>query len=236
MNTRFATTESEIAGWRGLRNLVETVAASVAPRELVALNAGAGTSDALERVVSRSHPNIRFDRVDIVDSAVEHPAVRNTFRCSVENMSMVADNAYDVVVALWLLEHLRDLAAALSEFNRVLRPGGCFVATVPNPIAPEFLIARFTPTKVHRLLHTCGFETHYSYGSVGALVELARRSGLETTEVVYSPDVASYLGNFVPWLAPVGRAYDHVVLRLRIQSLLGQCVVSMHKRQPRDPM
>ena len=218
-----------MAGWRGLRRRVEAIADAAAPREIVVLNAGAGTSGELERLVCLSHTNIRFDRIDVVDAVVDNPAVRNTWRCSVEKMPMAADEAYDVVVAIWLLEHVRDLAATLSEFRRVLRPGGFVVATVPNPIAPEFLFARCTPTKLHRMLNANGFETHYSYHSIGALVQLARRSGLETTEIVYSPDVASYVTNVIPQLHSLGRGYDYVALRLRIKSLLGQCVLSMRR-------
>ena len=229
MNIRFATAESKIAGWRGVHAWVEAIAVAAAPREVIALNAGAGTSDVLERVICLSHANIRFDRVDIVDAAVNHPAVRNTWRCSVENMPMVADEAYDMVVAKWLLEHVRNVAAALSEFSRVLRPGGCLIAAVPNPVAPEFLIARFSPMKFHKLFKPGGFETHYSFRSIGALVGLARRVGLETIEIVYSPDTASYVANAIPQLAPLGRGYDYVALRLRMRSLLGQCIVSMRK-------
>jgi SAM-dependent methyltransferase len=37
-----------------------------------------------------------------------------------------------VVVAGELLEHLRDPQRVVSEIHRVLRPGGTFVASVPN--------------------------------------------------------------------------------------------------------
>lgn len=40
--------------------------------------------------------------------------------------------SFDVVVAGELLEHLRDPAALVSEIQRVLRPGGTFVGSVPN--------------------------------------------------------------------------------------------------------
>jgi SAM-dependent methyltransferase len=42
------------------------------------------------------------------------------------------DATFDVVVAGELLEHLRDPQRVVSEINRVLRPGGTFVASVPN--------------------------------------------------------------------------------------------------------
>ena len=39
---------------------------------------------------------------------------------------------FDVVVAGELLEHLRDPARVVADVRRVLRPGGTFVASVPN--------------------------------------------------------------------------------------------------------
>jgi SAM-dependent methyltransferase len=42
------------------------------------------------------------------------------------------DVSFDVVVAGELLEHLRDPEQLVAEVGRVLRPGGTFVASVPN--------------------------------------------------------------------------------------------------------
>jgi SAM-dependent methyltransferase len=42
------------------------------------------------------------------------------------------DDAFDVVVAGELLEHLADPAAVVAHVERVLRPGGRFVGSVPN--------------------------------------------------------------------------------------------------------
>lgn len=42
------------------------------------------------------------------------------------------DVSFDVVVAGELLEHLRDPRQVVGEVRRVLRPGGTFVASVPN--------------------------------------------------------------------------------------------------------
>jgi len=43
-----------------------------------------------------------------------------------------ADGSFDVVIAGELLEHLRDPLRLIAEIRRVLRPGGTFVASVPN--------------------------------------------------------------------------------------------------------
>jgi SAM-dependent methyltransferase len=44
----------------------------------------------------------------------------------------LADASFDIVVAGELLEHLRDPRRLVEEVRRVLRPGGTFVASVPN--------------------------------------------------------------------------------------------------------
>lgn len=43
----------------------------------------------------------------------------------------LADAQFDVLIAMDMLEHLPDDDAALSEFYRVLKPGGMLIATVP---------------------------------------------------------------------------------------------------------
>jgi SAM-dependent methyltransferase len=42
------------------------------------------------------------------------------------------DDSFDVVVAGELLEHLRDPHRLVADVRRVLRPGGTFIASVPN--------------------------------------------------------------------------------------------------------
>ena len=42
------------------------------------------------------------------------------------------DAAFDAVLALWVLNHARDPAAAVAEAARVLRPGGVFIAVLED--------------------------------------------------------------------------------------------------------
>jgi SAM-dependent methyltransferase len=77
------------------------------------------------------------------------------------------DASFDVVVAGELLEHLRDPRRLVAEARRVLRPGGVFVASVPNAYRLKnrlrFLLGRkpeddpthlqmFSAEEVHALL------------------------------------------------------------------------------------
>jgi SAM-dependent methyltransferase len=107
------------------------------------------------------------------------------------------DESFDVVVAGELLEHLRDPARLVGEARRVLRPGGTFVASVPNAFRVKnrlrFLLGRkpeddpthlqmFSPANVRALL--AGFEEPELHFIAGRLVPLHAR--LFANDIVFS--------------------------------------------------
>lgn len=53
---------------------------------------------------------------------------------SAEDLAIFPAEAFDVVVALHLVEHLVDPAAAIRQVSRILTPGGLFLFATPNPI------------------------------------------------------------------------------------------------------
>ena len=98
------------------------------------------------------------------------------------------DAGFDVVVAGELLEHLRDPKRLVAEIRRVLRPGGTFVASVPNAYRLKgrlrFLAGRapesdpthlqmFSPAAVRALL--AAFEDSQVHFVAGRLVPLHAR-------------------------------------------------------------
>lgn len=78
-----------------------------------------------------------------------------------------ADGAFDAVLALDVLEHLPDDAAAAREIARVLRPGGCAVVTVP---AFRFLWSRHDEALSHLRRYRLG-EVSKVLDSAGLTVE-----------------------------------------------------------------
>ncbi len=107
------------------------------------------------------------------------------------------DGNFDVVVAGELLEHLRDPRGVAGEVRRVLRPGGTFVASVPNAYRLKnrlrFLLGRkpeddpthlqmFAPHDVRGLL--AGFDEPRLHFIAGRLVRLQPR--LFANDIVFS--------------------------------------------------
>ena len=56
----------------------------------------------------------------------------DTLQCSIDQPLPFASGWFDAVVCIEVLEHLFDPAALAQEIHRTLKPGGCFIATVPN--------------------------------------------------------------------------------------------------------
>jgi methionine biosynthesis protein MetW len=107
------------------------------------------------------------------------------------------DASFDVVVAGELLEHLRDPGRLVDETLRVLRPGGAFVASVPNAFRLKnrlrFLLGRkpeddptplhmLSPAEVHALL--AGFDGVHLDFIAGRLLPLHAR--LFANDIVFS--------------------------------------------------
>lgn len=105
--------------------------------------------------------------------------------------------SFDVVVAGELLEHLRDPSRLVAEADRVLRPGGTLVASVPNAYRLKnrlrFLLGRkpeddpthlqmFSADDVRALL--AGFEEPQLHFIAGRLVPLQAR--LFANDIVFS--------------------------------------------------
>jgi 2-polyprenyl-3-methyl-5-hydroxy-6-metoxy-1,4-benzoquinol methylase len=107
------------------------------------------------------------------------------------------DESFDVVVAGELLEHLRDPRRVVADVRRVLRPGGTFVASVPNAYRLKnrvrFVLGRrpeedpthlqmFAPSDVRTLL--AGFDEPRLHFIAGRLVPLHAR--LFANDIVFS--------------------------------------------------
>jgi SAM-dependent methyltransferase len=55
----------------------------------------------------------------------------HTYKCDLHNL-IIGNNEYDVIICTEVLEHVMSPSRVISEFHRVLKPGGKLVMTVPQ--------------------------------------------------------------------------------------------------------
>lgn len=128
------------------------------------LDAGSGRG-AWAGVINR---HAMRESVDIMPKAGE----KVTWVADLTNMPQVPSERYDAVVCHQVLEHVPDPAAAAHELNRVLKPGGTLIISVPHLSRQHELphdYFRYTPQGLKRLLEGAGFEVRSITGYGGVL-------------------------------------------------------------------
>jgi SAM-dependent methyltransferase len=54
------------------------------------------------------------------------------FQTDISEMANIISETYDLVIACDVLEHVKDDKKAIYEINRILKPGGCAIITIPQ--------------------------------------------------------------------------------------------------------
>lgn len=169
--------------------LHETIARRL-PADGVALDLGCGANDALDRhrAAGRSIWGADFER----HSRLAHP---DWFRLLADDGSIpFPDATFDVVVAIMVLEHVRDPDIFLREISRVLKPGGTFIGHTISGIHYVTGLRRFIGLLPHawnqrlvRVLYGRAeedtFPAYYRLNRRGSIERACRASGLVLDEV-----------------------------------------------------
>lgn len=200
------------------------------------INLGAARSVIVENYLEQANLKFICDRTDIEDCAVADKSldfVGESFVCPMENLAPVPSAVYDVAFANFVLEHITDPMATAREMARIVKPGGQIVLSLSNPQAPEFLLAKITPTSFHQLFrepdHDSAYPIKYAYRSVQNLISLMKGAGLELLEEKRFPAAYSYLYHF-PILDKLGLCYDHLLINKDWRALMGHVVLIFRKK------
>ncbi|MCP5005027.1 MAG: methyltransferase domain-containing protein, partial [Planctomycetes bacterium] len=136
---------------------------------------------------------------------------------------------YIAVFANYVLEHVENIGKASQEVYRVLAPGGIFVATIPNTLAPEFVLSRYTPLWFHELIRgKRAWETKYAYDSISELLDVFLDIGFRVEDESRWPFVEGYLWKN-PVIGRLGRLYDKTILTCKCRSWMGDVCITLRK-------
>jgi len=115
------------------------------------LEVGMGQGQFLKRI-AKSRPDARLYGIDISKTAIETAkkdnALQGKFTTGDAQRLPFSKDRFDVVVIMDVLEHLKTPKKAISEANRVLKPGGLFHFYVPCEGQPFTLCWFFKKTNL----------------------------------------------------------------------------------------
>jgi ubiquinone/menaquinone biosynthesis C-methylase UbiE len=173
-------------GWRTSGDQLEELVRSYVRPEAQVLDLGCGRGGVVElfwrdvKIAAGVDPD--------APSLAEHHAGLPVIRGRGEQLPF-ADHSFDLIVCLWVLEHVESPEAVLREVRRVLRPGGHFVFLTPNLRNPLLLMNRVAAAlpqlqrrvvpRMYGRVEADTFRVRYRANTESALRTLATRCGLE---------------------------------------------------------
>jgi len=208
-----------------LRNL------KISPAKII--NIGAGKSFVIEDSIAAGGVDFKADRTDVYECNMDNPRAGQRFICSADKMPGVPTSEYELGFSNYVLEHVANLPDAAKEIYRVIKPGGIFATSTPNPQAPEFFISRHTPLFFHQFIKGKGkfaeaYETFYAYKDIDELIKIFAAAGFKVKTVKFYPFTIGYLFRF-PIVSILSRLYDKFVGLLGVKALMGQVGIVFEK-------
>ena len=203
-----------------------------ADKQLKLLNIGAAQSLVIETALQKTGKDFVADRCDIQDCRAASAPAENFYTCPLEDMAPIPSAYYDGAFANFVLEHVSDPAAAAREMARVLKPDGFLVLSLSNPQAPEFILAKLTPTAFHQLFrqedHDAAYPVKYAYRSIGRFIKLMTAAGFQLEERRNFAFTYGYLYRF-PVLKNISRIYDKLLTFFGFNCIMSHSVLVFTK-------
>ncbi|MFM1831350.1 MAG: hypothetical protein RLZZ558_1690 [Planctomycetota bacterium] len=132
------------------------------------------------------------------------------------------DASFDLIFALYVLEHIERPDAFAAEMARLLRPGGRFMFLTPNAYHYVTLLSRLSPERFHKRFNAWRgraeqdtFPTVYALNSRRALNRTFHRAGFGKGDFA----MVEVQPNYLLWSLPsfmLGALYERVVNASRL--------------------
>lgn len=217
--------------------LFESIAGSLpstrSDRRISVLDAGCGHGNYLiDEYRERIH---HAAGVDIDPTFTERNRSLDEIRYgSLEHMASTpfADNSFDLVTCLWVIEHLSNPAGVVRELHRVLKPRGALLFTTPNRRCLLVRAKRLVPQNLSKIINRRAygrapedvFQTLYAANDLATLRGLLNDSGFRDVRLVlnYDPGYTSFNGATFAvsnWLDAVFEKFNPELYRQHIIGL-----------------
>ncbi len=182
-------------GWMASGDQFDFVVQRWITKDSAVLDLGCGRTGGIERFWNgaRLAVGIDPDLESLRDRANELPVLRG-----VGDHLPFAGGTFDLVVSVWVFEHLDAPARVFAEAARVLRAGGHFVFLTPNAMNPLIVanrVGQVAPWLQHRLVSNIygrgkgdTFAVRYRANTTARLRKLARATGFNVMELRVIPD------------------------------------------------
>jgi len=211
--------------------LIEFLSSIPAPARII--NLGAAKSLVIENFLQQAGLNFIADRSDVQDCSVSAPFSGDSFICPLENMAPIPTARYQAAFANFVLEHVSDPQAAAQEMARILAPGGRLIISLSNPLAPEFQLAKATPTAFHQFFRGAeaddAYPIKYAYGSLEKMIKLLEDNGLKLLDDRRFAFTYGYLYRFLG-LNLLSKVYDYILEKFKWRSLMSHAVLILEKK------
>jgi 2-polyprenyl-3-methyl-5-hydroxy-6-metoxy-1,4-benzoquinol methylase len=164
--------------------------ASKLPSDASILDAGSGFGQYTWRMLSRNR-KWKADAIDIDDAHIgdckrffSRTSLANRVSFSTGDLTKLdADNKYDLILSVDVMEHIEDDVKVFSNFNRALHNGGMLLISTPSDkggsdvhdhddksFIDEHVRDGYNAEEIAEKLHNAGFssvKTKYTYGKPG---------------------------------------------------------------------
>jgi SAM-dependent methyltransferase len=182
-------------GWRASGDRFDFVVERWLTADSAVLDLGCGRTGGIERFWDRARLAVGVD--PDLDSLRDRENRLPVLRAFGDHLPF-ASGAFDLVVSVWVMEHLDEPERVFAEVSRVLRPSGHFVFLTPNALNPLIVanrIGQIAPWLQRRLVSNIygrgkgdTFAVRYRANTTRRLRRLARRHGFGVMELRVIPD------------------------------------------------
>jgi SAM-dependent methyltransferase len=183
-------------GWRPSGDQLESIVRGYVTHDSNVLDLGCGRGGVAE-VIWRDVRLATGVDPDMASLTGHRAKGMPVVRAVAENLPFASDS-FDVVVSVWVLEHLADPLEVFIEVRRVLRPGGHFIFLTPNLRNPLMVMNRLgkaLPALQRRLVPRVygrdgadTFPVRYRANTERDIKTYAQASGLRVQEMRVVPD------------------------------------------------